>query len=137
MKASRDDVRRLGLTPPPPADLDNLVRLLVATGFPAPAVEYKFLDSRRFRFDLAWPALKVAFEREGGTWGKGRHTSGKGYRNDCDKYSLAAIEGWAVIRATVDMIRDGTAFAHVGAMLNVRAKYPAPGVGVRVEPRGG
>lgn len=80
-----------------------------AAKLPAPEREFKFHPERRWRFDLAWPEKMVAFEREGGTWQASRHTSGKGFRNDCIKYSEAAIKGWKVIRVTVDMIADGTA----------------------------
>lgn len=99
--------------PGPPTDIAVLVAGVVAAGFPEPAAEHRFLSGRRFRFDLAWPLLRVAFEREGASWTMGRHTSGKGYRNDCEKYSRAAIAGWCVVRATVDMMRDGTALGLV------------------------
>lgn len=79
-----------------------------AAKLPSPEKEYRFCE-RRWKFDLAWPDRMVAFEREGGTWQISRHTSGKGYRNDCIKYSEAAVRGWKVIRATVDMIADGSA----------------------------
>ncbi len=78
-------------------------------GLPPPVTEHRFAHPRRWKFDFAWPDQMVAFEREGGTWQGGRHVSGKGYRNDCIKYSEAAIRGWKVIRATVDMIADGSA----------------------------
>lgn len=71
--------------------------------------EYRFYAERRWRFDYAWPEQMVAFEVEGGTWSGGKHTRGKGYRNDCEKYNRAAIMGWRVIRATTDMVKDGTA----------------------------
>lgn len=92
-----------------PLDLQLLSAAAVQAGHPAPVPEFRFLPPRRFRFDLAFPTYRVALEREGGTWGKSRHTSGTGYRDDCEKYSLAAIAGWCVVRATVDMIRDGLA----------------------------
>lgn len=56
--------------------------------------EYKFLDGRRFRFDFAIPSLKVAIEIEG----RGRHQTVAGYRNDCEKYNLAAFNAWVVFR---------------------------------------
>lgn len=89
--------------------------LIVATveqaGFPAPLPEHVFHPNRLWRFDLAWPELMVAFEREGGTGqiGKSRHTRPKGYENDCEKYSEAAILGYCVIRGTARMIEDGRA----------------------------
>lgn len=69
--------------------------------------EYTFAKPRRFRFDFAWTNYKVAVEIEGGTWVKGRHTTGKGFQNDCEKYNLAAVNGWIVIRGDSAMVRDG------------------------------
>lgn len=48
----------------------------------------------------------IAVEIEGGSWINGRHTRGKGYRNDCEKYLEAAILGWTVLRFTSDMLRE-------------------------------
>jgi len=67
--------------------------------------EYQAIPGRRFRFDFAIPDLKIAVEYEGGTFIHGGHSRGKGYSKDCQKYSLAAIYGWCVIRVTSDMLR--------------------------------
>ena len=67
--------------------------------------EFRFHPKRRWRFDFAWPDKMVAVELEGGTWTGGRHTRGKGFRNDCEKYNSAAFLGWTVIRLTTDMVR--------------------------------
>lgn len=80
-----------------------------AVKLPRPTYEFRFMPPRRFRFDFAWPEQKVAFEIEGGTWSGGRHVRGNGYQSDCIKYSEAAILGWKVIRATGEMVKDGTA----------------------------
>ena len=78
--------------------------------FPGVVTEYKFMTGRKFRFDYAWPDRMTAFEVEGGIYrGKGGHTTIKGYEKDCEKYSLAAILGWKVIRATTGMCKDGRA----------------------------
>ena len=77
--------------------------------FPGVVSEYRFHPTRRWRFDYCWPNKKVALEVEGGTWVGGRHVTGKGYENDCEKYSEAAILGWKVIRATTSMLKDGRA----------------------------
>ena len=45
----------------------------------------------------------------------GRHNTGEGMRNDCEKYSQAAIMGWLVIRATPEQIRDGSALTWLEA----------------------
>ena len=41
-------------------------------------------------------------EYEGGVWTKGRHTRGKGYINDTKKYNLAVMNGWKLLRYTVE-----------------------------------
>ena len=71
--------------------------------------EHRFAPPRRWKFDFANPALKVALEVEGGTWSRSRHTSGKGYAADCEKYSTAAVMGWRVLRFTTDQVKSGMA----------------------------
>lgn len=87
---------------------------LVAAGLPAPVREHRFHPVRRWRFDYAWPDLRVALEVEGGVWTGGRHTRGAGFLGDMDKYNAAAGLGWLVLRctprtvcaaATVDAVR--------------------------------
>lgn len=72
---------------------------------------------RRWKFDMAWPDRMIAFEYEGASWSGGRHTSGKGYSNDAEKYSEAAIAGWTVVRATADLVRNGKASELLAAAL--------------------
>lgn len=69
--------------------------------------EYKFHPEKRWKFDFAIPAWKVAIEVEGGTWlPKGRHTTGKGFQKDCEKYNAAAVMGWRILRYTGSMINN-------------------------------
>lgn len=96
-------------------------------GFGLGVSECRVIDGRKWEFDLAWPWAKVAFEREGGTWGRhnggrSRHTSPKGFRDDCEKYNTATSRGWLVIRATVDQIESGAALDWLLAALALRAK---------------
>ena len=81
-------------------------------GFPDPEEEYRFLQGRRFRFDFAWPITNVAVEIEGGTFVQGRHVTGAGFSKDCEKYNLAARDGWCVYRFTTAMVKseEGIAF---------------------------
>ena len=76
---------------------------------PDPVTEYRFHSTRKWRFDFAWPDSKIALEAEGGTWGskKSRHTTGKGFEGDCEKYNEAQLLGWRVYRFTTNMITDG------------------------------
>jgi very-short-patch-repair endonuclease len=80
-----------------------------AAGLPEPIhdPEYRFAPPRQWRFDFAWPDVKVAVEFEGGIWIKGRHTRGRGFENDCEKYNEAAARGWRVYRFTKGMVESG------------------------------
>lgn len=84
--------------------------------------EHRFHPTRRWRFDYAWPQIKLALEVEGGTWTGGRHVSGAGYSRDCEKYNEAAILGWRVLRVTTDMISSGAAFDQVERALRGAAE---------------
>lgn len=66
--------------------------------------EHRFDPARRWRFDFAHPASRVAIEIEGGVWTGGRHTRGKGFIGDLEKYNAAALAGWAVFRFTPQQI---------------------------------
>lgn len=66
----------------------------------APIAEYRFHPVRRFRFDYAWLNALVAVEIEGGIYTNGRHTRGKGYKADMEKYNLATLLGWVILRYT-------------------------------------
>ncbi len=79
-----------------------------ADGLPVPVAEFRFHATRKFQFDLCWEAEKLALEFQGGTWTGGRHTRGKGYENDAEKFSLAAVAGYRVILATYKHVEDGT-----------------------------
>lgn len=68
--------------------------------------EYRFLEDRRFKFDIAIPKQKIAIEFEGGIYTNGRHTRGKGYANDCKKYNLATMHGWKLLRYTSADVKE-------------------------------
>lgn len=70
----------------------------------APVKEYAFHDTRKWRFDYAFPDGKVALEVEGGVWRGGRHTSPRGFLGDMEKYNTAARYGWRVVRCTPDTL---------------------------------
>ena len=74
--------------------------------------EYRFCE-RQWKFDFAWPTLKLAVEIEGGIWTDGRHTRGSGFEADCHKYNRAVFEGWRVLRFTGSMVKSGEALAQV------------------------
>lgn len=72
--------------------------------------EYKFCDTRKFRFDFAIPEKRIAIEFEGLMSKKSRHTTVTGYSKDCEKYNLATTLGWRVLRYTIlsygNLIKD-------------------------------
>jgi very-short-patch-repair endonuclease len=94
----------------PKSELEETLLLLIRSeGLPIPEREVRFHGTRRWRFDFAYPNLKIGIECEGGTWAKSRHTSGAGYRKDCEKYNYASLMGWLVLRFTKGMIESGEA----------------------------
>ena len=88
---------------------DSFAAILNSAGLPPPVKEFRFAPPRRLRFDLAWPAHRVAMEIEGGVWTRGRHVRGTGFLNDLEKYKQAAMLGWKLLRATPAMVKDGRA----------------------------
>lgn len=64
--------------------------------------EFRFHDTRKFRFDYCIPEDKIAIEYEGIYGDKSGHTNVKGYTSDSTKYNLACVNGWRVLRYTAD-----------------------------------
>lgn len=79
--------------------------------------EFQFSD-RKYRFDFANEASKVAVEMDGGSFGRGkpcptcgqksagRHSRPMGFHGDCDKSNLAAAAGWVTFRFTAKHIKE-------------------------------
>lgn len=82
--------------------------LLASIGkdLPAPEREYKFFTTRKWRFDFAWIAERIAVEIEGGNFTRGRHTRPIGFEQDCEKYNSAVMAGWRVLRFTPRMLAN-------------------------------
>jgi very-short-patch-repair endonuclease len=78
-------------------------------GFAKCATEYEFHEGRGWRFDYAIPSRRIAIEIEGGIWTAGRHTRGRGYQDDLDKYNSAIVRGWKVFRFSVEDVVSGKA----------------------------
>ena len=62
--------------------------------------EFKFHPSRKWRYDYAIVESKIAIEVEGGVWSGGRHTTGKGFTGDMEKYNAGTLLGWRIFRVT-------------------------------------
>jgi hypothetical protein len=80
-------------------------------GLPIPEREFVGIAGRKFRFDFAWPAHRLAVEVQGGIFrGKaGAHSSPAGITRDCEKISLAASQRWYVMPVTSHQVRSGEA----------------------------
>ena len=77
------------------------IKTLLNTMNVAYEVEYKFLKNRKFRFDIAMPQYMLFVEYEGMVAsGRGGHQTMSGYTKNCEKYNLAAVEGWSGLRYT-------------------------------------
>lgn len=81
-----------------------------AAPFLGPAMrEFPFHESRRWRFDLAWPERHLACEVEGGAFVGGAHGRGAHFRQDAEKYSEAAARGWILVRVLPEHVTGGQA----------------------------
>ena len=81
--------------------------------------EHRFDSSRRWRFDFAALSVSVAIEVEGGAFTRGRHTRGRGFIADMEKYNRATVLGWRVLRYTPDQMTAGAFVSDVQALLSV------------------
>ena len=73
--------------------------------------EFKFLGDRKFRFDFVFLLLQskikgIAIEFEGGVWSNGRHIRPLGFIRDCEKYNLAILNGYVVLRFTSECLKN-------------------------------
>ena len=80
-----------------------------AAGLPVPERQFKAVEGRKWRWDLAWPAQQLLLEVDGAIWIQGRHNRGRGIEGDAEKQSAAAATGWRTMRVTERMIDSGRA----------------------------
>ena len=71
-----------------------------AAGLPEPVPELCFAAPRRWRFDWAWPELKLALEVQGGLFVNGRHSRGAALLKEHEKLNAAAVAGWRILYCT-------------------------------------
>ena len=72
--------------------------------------EFKFHLSRKWRYDYAIIESKIAIEVEGGVWSGGRHTTGKGFSGDMEKYNAGTLLGWRIFRVTPENLLKTSTF---------------------------
>lgn len=106
------------------SELEETFALQVrAIKLPKPVREYRFHEKRRFRFDFAWPELKIAVEVDGGTFSGGRHVRGLGHRTDAIKFNLAACSGWSVLRGDKKMVNSGELLQSLKELLELKGDF--------------
>lgn len=94
----------------PVSDLEETLLWQIRTAkLPMPEREHRFHPTRKWRFDLAWPDLRLAVEVDGGTWVQGRHNRGSSIEKEYEKGAEAAILGWRIIHVSNHMVDDGRA----------------------------
>ena len=79
--------------------------------------EFMFHPTRKWRADFAHLESKLLIEIEGGAYG-GRHTRGKGFVEDLDKYASAWLHGYTVLRIGSHQVRSDIIRAVIGRIRN-------------------
>lgn len=79
--------------------------------------EFYFHPDRKWRADFHLIGKKILVEVEGGIWSGGRHTRGKGYIGDIEKYNAATMMGYQVIRFSTDQVKSGHAIQQIEKMV--------------------
>lgn len=93
---------------------DNFQALIEVHGWPAAQREQRFHEAgfiyakkRQWRFDFAWPDMKLAVEIDGGLFRPmSGHRSPIGITEDRVKDAVAQLMGWVVLRFTEISFRN-------------------------------
>ncbi|MDQ8954571.1 DUF559 domain-containing protein [Acinetobacter rudis] len=80
--------------------------------------EFKFHQDRKWRADFYLTGTKLLIEVEGGIWSNGRHTRGRGYQADIEKYNAAAMLGYTVLRFSTADVKSGRAIEQIKGMVS-------------------
>ena len=75
--------------------------------------EFQFNPERKWRADFYIVGSNVLIEVEGGIWSSGRHTRGKGYLGDMEKYNSAQGLGYSVYRYSTEQVKSGKAIDEI------------------------
>ncbi|EEY90212.1 DUF559 domain-containing protein [Acinetobacter lwoffii] len=79
--------------------------------------EFEFHPKRKWRADFHLVGKKILVEVEGAIWSGGRHTRGKGYIGDMEKYNAATMMGFQVLRFSTDQVKSGHAIQQIEKMV--------------------
>lgn len=85
-----------------------------------PVAEYLFAKElkRKFRFDYCYPEKKIAIEIEGGVWINGRHNRPSGFIKDMEKYNIACLLGYRILRFTIQDLKKISTYLTIKEVLN-------------------
>lgn len=89
-----------------------------AAGIDLPSAEFRFAEpEREWRFDLAWPARRLAMEIQGALFARipGRHARGAALRLEHEKLNAAAAIGWRVLFVMPEDLDTGAALFTLAA----------------------
>lgn len=81
--------------------------------------EFKFCPDRKWKADFHLIGKMVLVEVEGGIWSNGRHTRGKGYLGDMEKYNAAQNLGYKVLRFSTEQVMSGMAVGQIEALIKL------------------
>lgn len=97
-----------------------------------PEREYRFHPTRRWRFDFAFPDVRLAVELNGSIFNAengadaGRHSRGVGQMNDYEKGNAAAEIGWTVLWYGPPHVRSGEAALQIERIVRQRRGLTEP-----------
>ncbi len=117
---------------------DNVAKLafqIRAVGLPEPLREYHFYPKRGWRADFAWPNQKLLVEFEGGIFVRaqkngqdyGWHQSVARMLGDMEKYNVAALLGFRVLRFSAKEVKSGKAVEQIEQALKGGIQIPMQG----------
>jgi len=89
-----------------------------------PQHQFALALGRKWTADFAWPDYGLICEIQGGGFTGGRHTRGQGYEDDCERQSVAATLGYAIVPVTPRHVKDGRALRWVQQALVARGWKP-------------
>jgi hypothetical protein len=101
--------------------------LFRACGLPEPVSECPFTPLRGWRFDFAWPALRIALEVDGGLFTGGAHVNAAAILRDHDKRNAAAALGWRIFYCTPRTLKHAPAIMRQALLLAIIHAPVGPG----------
>ena len=79
--------------------------------------EFEFHPTRKWRADFHIIGHELLIEVEGGIWSNGRHTRGKGYLDDMEKYNAVQELGYRLLRFSTEQVKSGLAVRKIEEMI--------------------